>query len=629
MTNRLVSVGDDFNLPGAVNVLDANLPDNLQPAALNATFDPIGAATAAAAPKLDSAAAATTYAARSTAIPKWVTATAYTAGQQIITPQGDVVSAIANHTSGATFNPANWAYTRFSDYFVNVKSYGLVADGVADDTTAFQSIINAVRDLVRSTGMLTNNVVGIPAGRYKISTTLIVPTYVKLKSLGTVIIEWSGTNSTAIWITPVSTDPSPLYSGLGKEQWQLSEILAGQDGGFIIRNNQALGGTNVGLELGSRTNLSKPLSRYALTNVAIQGFDTGLQWNVYNHYLGTYNHFHIESNTTAISIGGGGALVNSGENTTFNNSIIAGATTGILVGSPSIDMNFNGCSFDFITNKLISTAYGYNRFYFRGGHIEAINDSLGATGGIINSTASAGDVNLHFDGVKLYIKSQPLFLGTNIRISGNVFDQAQASDANTVYPNSIRAVDGVRAVQFKSLQRDSRRIMSRNNNRIADPYWTKETPGAIATLNDWTWGSSGVTVTMVATTPNAVGNSLKLAIAAGGYITLTYKYDIPIKDADSLCQALAFQTDLVGTNASFQAILKDVAGASTTTAFVTVYNATTLAANVWNLPAYLTDIASADQGKAYTASTIRPVLLISNPTGSLMNVMVPFIYLGP
>lgn len=38
MVNRLVSVGDDFKLPPAVNVENANLPDNLQPAALNATY---------------------------------------------------------------------------------------------------------------------------------------------------------------------------------------------------------------------------------------------------------------------------------------------------------------------------------------------------------------------------------------------------------------------------------------------------------------------------------------------------------------------------------------------------------------------------------------------------------------
>lgn len=54
------------------------------------------------------AALSATYAPKGTTIPKWVTATAYTAGQQVISPNGDVVSSIADHTSGATFNPANW-----------------------------------------------------------------------------------------------------------------------------------------------------------------------------------------------------------------------------------------------------------------------------------------------------------------------------------------------------------------------------------------------------------------------------------------------------------------------------------------------------------------------------------------
>ena len=40
MVNRLVSVGDDFNLPDAVNVVDGNLPDRLQDAALSATYGP-------------------------------------------------------------------------------------------------------------------------------------------------------------------------------------------------------------------------------------------------------------------------------------------------------------------------------------------------------------------------------------------------------------------------------------------------------------------------------------------------------------------------------------------------------------------------------------------------------------
>lgn len=40
MTNRLVSVGDDFTLPASVNVADANLPDRLQTTELNAVFAP-------------------------------------------------------------------------------------------------------------------------------------------------------------------------------------------------------------------------------------------------------------------------------------------------------------------------------------------------------------------------------------------------------------------------------------------------------------------------------------------------------------------------------------------------------------------------------------------------------------
>lgn len=38
MTDRIVSVDDSYNLPDKVNIRDVNLPDNLQPAALSATY---------------------------------------------------------------------------------------------------------------------------------------------------------------------------------------------------------------------------------------------------------------------------------------------------------------------------------------------------------------------------------------------------------------------------------------------------------------------------------------------------------------------------------------------------------------------------------------------------------------
>ena len=40
-------------------------------------------------------------------VPAWKTATAYTAGQRVIAPNGDVVASVANHTS-TTYIPANW-----------------------------------------------------------------------------------------------------------------------------------------------------------------------------------------------------------------------------------------------------------------------------------------------------------------------------------------------------------------------------------------------------------------------------------------------------------------------------------------------------------------------------------------
>lgn len=87
MVNRLVSVGDDFTLPAAVKAADANLPARLQDTALNATF-----------------------------VPKWKATTAYLAGDKVLNPNGDVVSAKVNFTSGASYNAANW---NLSDAYAN------------------------------------------------------------------------------------------------------------------------------------------------------------------------------------------------------------------------------------------------------------------------------------------------------------------------------------------------------------------------------------------------------------------------------------------------------------------------------------------------------------------------------
>lgn len=48
-------------------------------------------------------------------LPKWKASTSYVAGQQVVAPNGDIVSALANFTSGATYSAANWTTTYLSD----------------------------------------------------------------------------------------------------------------------------------------------------------------------------------------------------------------------------------------------------------------------------------------------------------------------------------------------------------------------------------------------------------------------------------------------------------------------------------------------------------------------------------
>jgi hypothetical protein len=53
--------------------------------------------------------ASTARTAESKAVPRWAPTTTYTIGQQVVSPNNDVVSAIAGFTSGASYVPANWA----------------------------------------------------------------------------------------------------------------------------------------------------------------------------------------------------------------------------------------------------------------------------------------------------------------------------------------------------------------------------------------------------------------------------------------------------------------------------------------------------------------------------------------
>ena len=93
------------------------VPVNLE--ALREKLDPLYTGEPALPARLSAGSLNATY------VPKWKPNTAYLAGDKVLSPNGDVVSAIANFTSGTTFNAANWNLS--ASYTTPAQAAGLGA----------------------------------------------------------------------------------------------------------------------------------------------------------------------------------------------------------------------------------------------------------------------------------------------------------------------------------------------------------------------------------------------------------------------------------------------------------------------------------------------------------------------
>jgi hypothetical protein len=97
-------------------------------------------------------------------VPKWKANTAYTAGDKVVSPNNDIVSAIATFTSGSTYSASNW---NLSSTFATPASVGpLVTTALAADATPANAAAAAASTAVTNE-LATNPViprVGEPDG---------------------------------------------------------------------------------------------------------------------------------------------------------------------------------------------------------------------------------------------------------------------------------------------------------------------------------------------------------------------------------------------------------------------------------------------------------------------------------
>jgi len=101
---------------------------------------------------------------------RWAPNTAYTAGQQVISPNNDVVTAKTGFTSTTTYNPANW--NNFGTFalrnLVNAAAFGAVADsnGTVGNGTDNYTAYTAAKALADSLGYGVH----FPPGKYRMGT---------------------------------------------------------------------------------------------------------------------------------------------------------------------------------------------------------------------------------------------------------------------------------------------------------------------------------------------------------------------------------------------------------------------------------------------------------------------------
>ena len=197
-----------------------------------------------------------------------------------------------------------------ADAVVNVKDFGAVGDGVTDDTAAIQAAVDYCSTTLRSEGFPASepvvNSVFIPAGVFKITSTITVTSYLTIR----------GTGRVTSTIKNYATDGSYAFSATQPVSGDSQNYNVFED--FTIHGNGKFGGTGVnGGILIDHTNRYK-ISSVHITQtdreaIKVWRSDIGMITDCYIWYCGNATTAAVLLDGTGVNTGSNACTITGGE----------------------------------------------------------------------------------------------------------------------------------------------------------------------------------------------------------------------------------------------------------------------------------------------------------------------------
>ena len=298
--------------------------------------------------------------------------------EEVIPALGGRVSAVENEMEHVKTNVNS---------VININDFPKLEDD-EDDTNRIKRAIDYSIKLIENKGKGNHKIIEFSSGIYTISDTINIPNFIKIKSIGNVIFNSKVKGA----MFSLYTDPSLNIDATHFHSQYEGSWINGLDGGITITRDSSIAiNDTIALAVGSPTVNSGAQffsGWWSMNDLTIVDFDIGIQYNSINLFLGKTDRALITKCNKALYFNGVEHF-NSGESITFNDCIFGDNKDCAYLNWKDLELNFIGCSFDFVERGLYTSSYGVYRFtncHFEGiGFTNTMAEKGGADSAIVQA----------------------------------------------------------------------------------------------------------------------------------------------------------------------------------------------------------------------------------------------------